>query len=320
MHQPNYPLKFQPIFKEKLWGGNRLNTVLYKNSPFENTGESWEISAVKGSESVVINGDLKGKNLHDLCNEVSNELMGTNVNKKFNGEFPLLIKFIDAAIPLSVQVHPDDEMAKKYDSFGKNEMWVILDGGNEGAIYLGFNQNESPESIQNALQNGTLMDKIKTYIPQKNDVFNVKAGTVHAIGENVLLAEIQQTSDITFRLFDFNRKDKDGNLRDLHIAESLQALNYQITPESYLPANDRNQPKLVHNQYFKVNQINIQNTYLANTQNFDSFVIYMNLDGEAKISNANGSISFQKGETVLVPYSAEEFTINGEAELLEIFV
>lgn len=320
MPRLNYPLKFKPVYHEKIWGGDRLNALLNKNSPYKKTGESWEISAVEGNVSVVANGDLAGKNLEQLCKEFPEELMGKKVAERFNNEFPLLIKFIDAAVPLSVQVHPDDEMAEEFDSFGKNEMWVILNNDRSGRIYLGFKENESPESIQKALQEGTVMEKIREYNPGKFDAFQVKAGTIHTIGENVLLAEIQQTSDLTFRLYDFDRADEKGEKRELHIKESLRALKYEPSENVYFP-NDGIGGKLIHDQHFKVNKLKVENEYSTDTRKFGSFVVYMCLGGNAEVKKGGTTVELKKGETVLMPFAIGEFSIlSSGADLLEIFV
>ena len=320
MHKLNYPLKFKPIYHPKIWGGNALNALLHKDSPHEKTGESWEISAVKGNISVVSNGALAGRNLKELCQEFPAELMGPSVARRFDNEFPLLIKFIDAAVPLSVQVHPDDELAAEFSSFGKSEMWVILNSGPKGKIYLGFKENESPESIAKAVNEGNLLDKIQTYHPNKFDAFHVKAGTIHTIGEDILLAEIQQTSDLTFRLFDFDRTDENGEKRELHIKESLRALQYQPSENVYFP-NTPEDREIVQNQYFKVNKLHLKKPYSARSQDFDSFVIYMILEGSAEIVSEGNSVTVSQGETALIPYEMGEYHIDTSGvKLLEIFV
>lgn len=317
----NYPLKFISRYEEKIWGGNRLNSVLHKASPFHKTGESWEISAVKGKESIIENGDFAGKTLRDICFERPLELLGNTVSESFNGEFPLLIKYLDSNVPLSVQVHPDDELAKKYSSLGKNEMWYILDAEEDSSIYLGFEQNENRSSIEQAIQANELMAKIKTYQPKKGDVFHIPARTIHAIGKEVLLAEIQQTSDITFRLYDWDRTDKNGNERDLHIEESLNVLNYKETPNLYLPKDNRENEKLVHNDYFKTNEIKLNTSLHKNTQTFNSFVIYMCLNGEVTVHYGEGSIILNNFECVLLPFALGEYSIeSSKAELLEVYV
>lgn len=314
----NYPLKFKPIYLEKVWGGNKLNSVLNKDSPYEKTGESWEISAVKNNFSVIENGEFKGNNLKELCLKLPLDLMGQRVNEQFKGEFPLLIKFLDAAVPLSVQVHPDDAMAAEYDSFGKNEMWVILDSGKDGKIYLGFKENESPETVREAIQESALLNKIETYFPKKYDAFLIKSGTIHTVGGNILLAEVQQTSDLTFRLFDFDRSGAEK--RELHIEEGLRALNYAPEKNLYIPNND-NRRDLADNQYFKVNKIRVEKSYSTSTKKFDSFVIYMNLEGTAEIVTQGTTTPLGMGETVLLPYSLGDFSITSTgAKLLEIYV
>ncbi len=321
MNELNYPLLFHPIFKEKIWGGNQLNSELQKKSPYQKTGESWEISAVKGNESIIKNGDLKGKTLGDLCRKYPLELMGKPLFEKFGAEFPLLIKFLDAQLELSVQVHPDDQKAALLDSFGKNEMWYILNSDHESLIYLGWKQNESKASIKKAMEENTLMDKIQTYRPQKGDAFNVPAGTVHAIGKGILLAEVQQTSDITYRMFDWNRTDEKGNTRDLHISQSLEVINYNATPNLYYPKSAEDEGELIHNPYFKVDTIGINGSIIKNTTTFNSFVIYMCVEGEVDIVSEMGKTSITKGDTTLLPYALGDFQLKGEnTKLVEIWV
>lgn len=318
----NYPLIFEPVYIEKIWGGNRLNSVFHKDSPFKNTGESWEVSAVKGNTSIVKNGVLKGKSLRELCRDLPHDLMGKRITEKYDGEFPLLIKFLDAQVPLSVQVHPNDDLAKIYDSFGKNEMWYILDAGPKSAIYLGFENEETKESVREALHQNQLLHKIKSYHPKNGDVYSVPAGTVHAIGGGVLLAEIQQTSDITFRMYDWDRKDADGNERALHLEESLDALNYKNIPDLRTTIQQRKDEKLVHNQFFKVNQFTVTSVMEKNTKSLDSFVIYMNLKGNLTLKFRTEEMDIEEGRSILIPYNLGNYEVfsNEGAEVLEVFV
>lgn len=317
----NYPLKFDGIYLEKIWGGSRLNSVMHKHSHYPKTGESWEVSTVKGKSTVVINGALAGKTLREICETHPEQLLGNELNLRFNGEFPLLIKFLDAQVPLSVQVHPNDDLAKIYDSFGKNEMWYILAADENSAIYLGFEEDETEISIKEAIEKNELLNKIKSYQPQKGDVYDVPAGTVHAIGGGVLLVEIQQTSDITFRMYDWDRMDDDGKPRDLHLEEGLKALNYNATPDLHSTEADRKDEKLVHNAYFKVNKLDLHSTVERDTRLLNSFVVYMFLKGDAKLTFGTEEILIEEGGSVLIPYALGEYEISSSnAECIEVYV
>ena len=220
-----YPLKFEPILKERLWGGSKLKDVLGKNSPHDKVGESWEISTVKGAVSVVINGAFKGMNFQDIINKNPINVLGENVVKRFGKKFPILIKFIDAKLDLSIQLHPDDELAKKrHNSLGKKEMWYIMDAPKKANLIIGFNKTIRKEEYQRSLKENTLLDLLNYESVKEGDAFFINTGKIHAIGAGVLLAEIQQTSDITYRVFDFSRKDKNDKLRELHSDMALDAL------------------------------------------------------------------------------------------------
>ena len=204
-----YPLKFTPIFKYRIWGGEKLKTELNKKYTAENIGESWEISDVSGDETIVEGGSLQGKTLKELTQQFKGDFVGNTVYEKFGEEFPLLIKFIDAKTPLSIQVHPSNEIAKKrHNSFGKNEMWYVMQAENEAELIVGFNQKISKEDYVNHLKNNTLKDILNIETVTSGDTFYIPTGRVHAIGAGVLLAEIQQTSNITYRIYDYDRVDK----------------------------------------------------------------------------------------------------------------
>ena len=222
-----YPLKFKPILKERIWGGSKLSTVLGKTISNDLTGESWEISAVKGDVSIVANGPLSGMSLQDLINKYQESLLGVHIYRKFGKEFPILIKYIDAKQDLSIQLHPNDELARaRHDSFGKNEMWYIMDADPGSELIIGFNKDVDPVEYKASLENNKLTE-LMNYVPVNDgDTFFIHTGKVHAIGAGILLAEIQQTSDVTYRIFDFNRRDKEGNLRDLHTEMALEAIDY----------------------------------------------------------------------------------------------
>ena len=225
-----YPLKFHPIFKDKIWGGKKIQSILKKDfSPLDNCGESWEISGVPDSESKIKNGQLSGHTLNQVIREYKGRLLGIRVYEKFENQFPLLIKFIDANDDLSIQVHPEDELAwKRHKSFGKTEMWYIIQADENAELIAGFNKEMNKNLYMDHFHNGTLIDVLNREKVKAGDVFFIPAGRIHTIGKGLLLAEIQQSSDVTYRIYDFERKDSNGNTRELHIDEALDAIDYNF--------------------------------------------------------------------------------------------
>lgn len=317
-----YPLKFHPILKERLWGGTKLGVQLNKPISSDITGESWELSGVEGDVSVVSNGALKGTSLNTLIANKADELLGTSVVKRFGKEFPILIKFIDAKQDLSIQLHPNDALAKKrHNSFGKTEMWYIMDAEKDAKLIVGFNQPVTKEQYVQSLENNTLLDYMNYENVRSGDTFFINTGKIHAIGAGVLLAEIQQTSDVTYRVFDFNRRDKEGNLRELHTDLALEAIDFDQKDDfkvSYEKKKDRINP-MVACPYFNTNFLHLEGDLIQNTTQRDSFTIYMCVEGEAQISNENGDTTVQKGESVLLPASSNTISLKTSGcKLLEI--
>ncbi len=324
MNMNLYPLKFQPILKERLWGGTKLKDVLGK--PIENdiTGESWELSAVDGDISVVTNGELSGTSLQWIIDNKAEELLGKSVVERFGKDFPILIKFIDAKQDLSIQLHPNDELAKKrHNSFGKTEMWYVMDADEGANLIVGFNKDVTKNEYSASLENDTLLDLLNYEPVKEGDTFFINTGKIHAIGAGVLLAEIQQTSDVTYRVFDFNRRDKNGNLRELHTEMALDAMDYNKKDDFRVgyTKNENSVNKMVDCPYFKTNFIHLTHDLVQDVRQRDSFTIYMCVGGSAKISTKSGSVLIQKGETVLVPANSRTISINtSEAKLLEVTV
>lgn len=318
-----YPLKFDPIIIPKIWGGSKLHKVLGK-SDVEQAGESWELSGIEGSLSVIANGEFKGQTIKHLIETEGKSVLGEKILNRFGAEFPLLIKFIDAADDLSVQVHPDDEMAgKKHNKFGKTEMWYVVDADNGAVLNCGFNVNTDRNELRKAIDENKLLDILNFVSVNKGDTFFIPAGTVHAIGKGMLIAEIQQTSDVTYRLFDFNRKDADGNYRELHIEDSLDAINYQsANNQKIVPSLTAETEVLVSSRYFKTNLINISSTLKRDIGSLDSFVIYICVDGVAEISYNGLLIELKKGEVVLMPAECKQYTLSSDAnaKLLEVYI
>ncbi|MGS0526817.1 type I phosphomannose isomerase catalytic subunit [Zobellia nedashkovskayae] len=319
-----HPLKFNPILKERLWGGTKLKDVLGK--PIENdiTGESWELSTVPGDISVVSNGDLVGASLQDLIEKDPEGVLGKSVYKRFGTDFPILIKFIDAKQDLSIQLHPNDELAKKrHNSFGKTEMWYVMDADDDASLIVGFNKDVSKEEYAKSIENDTLLDLLNYEKVKEGDTFFINTGKIHAIGAGVLLAEIQQTSDVTYRVFDFNRKDKNGNLRELHTEQALDAIDYNKKDDFKVEyKNDKNTVNdMVDCPYFKTDFLDLNSDLTQDVTDRDSFTIFMCVGGSATIANENGSVEIKKGETTLLPAASNTIKITTQgAKLLEVTI
>jgi mannose-6-phosphate isomerase len=320
-----YPLKFEPVLKEKVWGGKALSTCYNKPSSSDHIGESWEISAVSGDQSVISNGFLAGNNIEELIEVYMGDLTGDSIYEKFGNEFPLLIKFIEAQQDLSIQVHPQNELAKtRHKAYGKTEMWYILDCRDGAKIYTGFIEGTTKEIYEEALKEGKLENILNVETPKPGDVFFTPAGRVHAIGAGNVLVEIQQTSDITYRIFDWNRKSTGKDKRELHTELALDAIDFNEAGQSKIKSDrDANESRnLVDCEFFTTNVLTfnkpIEKDYFFN----DSFVIYVCIDGHFTISWDGNSDTVNKGETVLVPAMIKELTLtpDREATLLEIYI
>ncbi|SDS00088.1 mannose-6-phosphate isomerase, type 1 [Formosa sp. Hel1_31_208] len=318
-----YPLKFQPILKEKIWGGEKLKSILNKASNSSNIGESWEISDVEGDTSIVANGPLKGQSLKVLLQSYKADILGKKNHDIFGAKFPLLIKFIDAKEDLSIQLHPNDELAaKRHNSFGKTEMWYVMQADKDAHLIVGFNQEMTPEKYLKHLEEKKLteilnFDKVKT-----GDTYFIEVGRVHAIGAGVLLAEIQQTSDITYRVYDWDRVDSEGNERDLHNDLALEAINFNM-PDNFRVSyqNTKNiTNEMVICPYFTTSMLYVTDSILKlNTK--DSFFIYLCVEGQAIIETEHASEFIKQGETVLIPAAIKTYKItSSNAKLLEVYV
>lgn len=319
-----YPLKFEPILKDKIWGGTKLNSVLNKPTDSLDCGESWEISGVPGDISVVANGRFKGKSLVDLINEFGGDLVGNSVFKKFHTDFPLLIKFIDANQDLSIQVHPGDDMAKiRHNSFGKTEMWYVVDAEPEASLIAGFNKATSKEEYLDYFNSGRLTELLNKELVKNDDVFYLPAGRVHTIGKGLLIAEIQQTSDITYRIYDFDRTDADGNTRELHVEEAVDAIDYEFYG-AYKTKYDKSskETQLESCAYFTTNKLVFKEPIPRNYTHIDSFVVLMCLEGKGKINYGEQSVAYNLGDTVLIPNQLNSILIQPDihTKILEVFV
>ncbi len=320
-----YPLKFTPLSKYRIWGGDKLNTELNKNFNAENIGESWEISDVEGDETKTNNGPLIGKTLKELISEYKGHFLGKAVYEKFGNEFPLLIKFIDAKTPLSIQVHPSDEIAKqRHQSFGKNEMWYVMQADENAELIVGFDSELNQATYQEYLNANKVLDVMHHEKVKKGDTFYIPTGRVHAIGAGVLLAEIQQTSDVTYRIYDYDRVDKQtGKKRELHNELAIDVIDFEVQ-EKYKTAYSKTlntSNKLVHSPYFISNYLKVNGSLHKEYTNIDSFVIYICVSGFINIVENEVSYTLKRGETILIPASIKtiELIAEEESEVLEVY-
>ncbi|MGE0077062.1 MAG: type I phosphomannose isomerase catalytic subunit [Bacteroidales bacterium] len=327
MNEGLYPLKFKPQYKERIWGGDRLRTVLKKTVPSEMSkcGESWEISAVQDSVSVVENGYLAGNDLEELIEVYMGDLVGDAVFEKFGVEFPLLIKLIDAQDVLSIQVHPDDDTAnERHHAYGKTEMWYVIDAEDKSEIITGFRKSVDKEEYLSSLASGKLKDILNVENTQAGDVFFIPAGRVHAIGKGILLAEIQQTSDITYRIYDWDRVDSNNKPRELHTSLAVDVIDFNaiVDAKKTIP-DDLGETELSSCQYFTVNRLAFSSVINRDYNDLDSFVIYMCIQGSASIVYSKGNVEkIRTGETVLIPAELKNIVLQPDSKctLLEIFV
>lgn len=321
-----YPLKFKPILKSTIWGGNKIIPFKHLDCQQEQVGESWEISDVKGDESIVANGADAGKNLTQLMNEYKEKLVGKENYERFHGEFPLLIKFIDAQQDLSIQVHPDDELAmKRHNSRGKTEMWYVI-GTAEGAhLRSGLSQKITPEEYARRIADNTICDVLADYQIHAGDVFFLPAGRIHSIGAGSFIAEIQETSNITYRIYDFNRKDKNGNTRELHTELSKDAIDYTVHEDyrtHYTPKQNEG-VELVKCRHFTTSVYDLTEPMTVDYSELNSFVIYICMEGSCKVTDNEGNeLQLRAGESVLFPATAQTIDIapEGSVKFLETYV
>ena len=321
-----YPLKFETLLKEKVWGGDALVTRFNKiPDGTSKIGESWELSAIDENKSIISNGFLAGNNIEELIEVYMGDITGDSVFEKFGNEFPLLIKFIEAREDLSVQVHPDNKLAKqRHHAFGKSEMWYILESEERSKIYTGFKPGVTKEMYQEAITNGKLIDILNVETVSSGDTFFTPAGRIHAIGAGTVLVEIQQTSDITYRIFDWNRKSSGKEVRELHLDLALDAIDFSASGKNKI----RKDPELnktvnlVNSEFFNTNIIRFNTPINKDYYSIDSFVVYICISGEFLICWDDNSEKVSKGETILLPAMIKEVKLapSGEASILEVFI
>ena len=318
------PLKFKALLKQTLWGGDKIIPFKHLTDNLENVGESWEISGVKGNETPVTEGEFAGRSLNDVVTTMKEKLVGKANYERFGDEFPLLIKFIDARQDLSIQVHPTDEIAQKQGKErGKTEMWYIRDSDPDAKLYSGLKKEITPEEYKAMVEDDTITEALAQYAVKEGDCFFLPAGRIHAIGTGCFLAEIQQTSDVTYRIYDFKRKDKDGNYRQLHTKEAAECINYQVESNyrtEYAPLKNQG-IALVNCPYFSTAVYDLDEPMTLDYSELDSFVILIGMKGEGtSTDNEGNTVSLQAGESMLIPATTQTLKVEGTIKFLETYV
>ena len=316
--------KFEPLLKQTIWGGDKIVTFKHLESDLDSVGESWEISGVPGDESVVANGEYKGKTLNEVLAEMKDKLVGADNYKRFGDRFPLLIKFIDARQDLSIQVHPDDETAHRQGKpMGKTEMWYVMDSDENASLKVGLKKKITPEEYAQIVEDDTICDALGNYKVKSGDCFFIPAGRIHAICSGSFIAEIQQTSDVTYRIYDYKRKDKNGNYRQLHTKEAAEAIDYTVLDNyrtEYTPVKNEATP-LVSCPLFTTAVYDLTEPMTLDYSELDSFVILIALKVEGSILTSSGeTFSFREGESVLLPATTDMVKVEGTIKFLETFV
>ena len=316
--------KFEPLLKQTIWGGSKIVTFKHLQSDLDNVGESWEISGVPGDESVVANGEWKGKTLNEVLSEMKEKLVGADNYQRFGNRFPLLIKFIDARQDLSIQVHPDDETAHRQGKpMGKTEMWYVMDSDEGALLKVGLKKKITPEEYARMVDDDTICDALGNYHVKSGDCFFIPAGRIHAICSGSFIAEIQQTSDVTYRIYDYKRKDKDGNFRQLHTKEAAEAIDYTVLDDyrtDYTPVKNEATP-LVSCPLFTTAVYDLTEPMTLDYSELDSFVILIAVKGEGSILTSSGdTYTFREGESVLLPATTDIVKVEGNIKFLETFV
>jgi len=320
-----YPLKFEPILKDKIWGGTKLKSLFNINSTSTCLGETWELSGIDNEESVVSNGDLAGNNLQELIEIYMGELVGDSVFDQFGHSFPLLFKLIDANDNLSIQVHPGDEVAaERHNSFGKTEMWYVVDCDDNAELVVGFKNDCSKQDYLDALEKGIVEELLQKVPVKKGDTIFIPAGLVHAIGKGIVLAEIQQSSDITYRIYDYKRTDSNGLERELHTEQAVDVIDFNASksPKIIYDAKINQITSLVKCDYFTTNIIKFDNSITRNYATLDSFVVYMCISGSFKIQYNSENFTVNTGDTILIPACIDELLLitDNEVKVLEVYL
>ena len=325
---PLYPFLFHPNLHTVVWGGHRLQVYKGLQSTDEPIGESWEVSAVPSSTSIISNGSFAGRDIISVISEYPEDILGKAVNKKYHGQLPLLVKFIDAERDLSIQVHPNDEMAQReHGKMGKSEMWYVIKADEGSHLYAGFKQEISPEEYQQRIADGTIIEVLADHQVKAGDVFYLPAGRIHAICGGILLAEVQQSSDVTYRIYDYNRPGMDGKPRELHTELAAQALDYHVE-ENYRTAyvdNPNKAIQLIDSPYFDVRVMEISKPFHRDLRKYDSFIISMCIEGDCKlcVRSTGDEILLRQGSSTLIPAAIADYDViplHHTTRLLDAFI
>lgn len=319
--------QFEPLLKQTLWGGNRIIPFKHLDIQMDHVGESWELSGVKGQETIVANGPHKGKRLNQLVSDLKGQLIGEENYQKFGDEFPLLVKFIDACQDLSIQVHPNDEVAQRHGKpHGKSEMWYCMGGDRSQEktpmLYNGLKEQLTPEKYEEKVNNDTITDALASYEAYEGEVFYIPAGRIHAIGAGCFVLEIQQTSDVTYRIYDYKRKDKNGNYRELHTQLAAESIDFNVLNDyrtDYTPEKNGG-TLLISTPHFTTAVYDLTEPMTLDYSDLDSFVILVAVKGEGAIYADGEETAFRIGDTVLIPATTKEVKVEGEIKFLETFV
>lgn len=320
-----YPLKFEPILKDKIWGGTKLKQLFNKNTLSDKLGESWELTGFETDESIVTNGFLAGNTLSELIEVYMGELVGDKIYEDFGLTFPLLFKLIDANENLSIQVHPGDEIAaERHNSYGKTEMWYVIDADPGAELIIGFTHDCSHDEYLIALENNIIENLLQKVSVKKGDVLFIPAGLVHAIGKGIVVAEIQQSSDITYRIYDYKRTDDQGNERELHTDLALDVIKFEASKNPKTPYKVllNEITPLIHCDYFTTNMLHFNENLIRNYSSIRSFVVYMCLEGNFVLETENEKTIVNKGDTILIPACIDELTLfpDSDVTLLEVYI
>lgn len=321
-----YPMTFKPLLKQVIWGGSEICPFKGITPIQKGVGESWELSHVEGNYSVVADGPLAGRSLDELIHTYGARLLGNKVMERFGTTFPLLIKFIDAHADLSIQVHPNDELAeKRHHSWGKTEMWYVIKTAPGAGLYSGFSKQINADEYVKRVENHTITDVLMHYDVNAGDVFFLPAGRVHAIGAGCFIAEIQQTSNITYRIYDYGRKGADGKERELHTELAKDAIDYTLLPDyrTHYKAHTNSTAKLVDCEYFTTNLLDIDVCMIRDFSALDSFVVYICMEGKVVLRDNKGNeMSIHQGQTILIPADTENMALMPaqKAKLLEVYI
>lgn len=316
--------RFEPLLKQTIWGGEKIIPFKHLDAKLDHVGESWEISGVPGNETIISNGEFAGKKLSEVVAVMKEELVGKANYERFGNEFPLLIKFIDAAQPLSIQVHPTDEIAHRQGKErGKTEMWYIMSSDPDASLMAGLKKKITPEEYKAMVENDTITDAIAHYNVHEGDCFFLPAGRIHSIGKGCFLAEIQQTSDVTYRIYDFKRKDKNGNYRQLHTKEAAESIDYHVQGDyqTHYAAKKNEGMALVHCPYFHTLVYDITEQKILELAALDSFVILIVVGGSGTITDDEGHVEqVQTGTTLLYPATTQRLKLDGDVKILVTYV